>query len=177
MLGRAGSICVEGNQVAQRSSSLAYRMSPRRSRIEARPSTKIRCSPVHHVHTHPIAALRVYANVPRDPITVLDVNAGGWITFRDRRLTVARWWHHDAPRLAALWRVGALFTRIRDSHFLVAEYTANEAYCSYCDDTPSRCVSQPSADLAEAIRNEGGFLVAPTQRKKAAKVRSRFRRQ
>ena len=118
--------------------------------------------------THHIAALRVHAKTPRDSVTVLDVDVEGWITFRQPGKALLRWWHHDASRLAALWRAKAHFARVRGSQFLVAELNEEGAYWQYCDDASSPCLSRPSTDLMEAIRSEGGFLVALTPRKKKA---------
>jgi len=113
---------------------------------------------------HHIAVLRVHLDTPRDPVTVLDANADGWITFRDQESRDFRWWNHDAPRSVALWCAGALFARVRDSHFLVARWTDGSETCICCNEAPSPCVSRPSADPIEALKNEGGCVMAVKDR-------------
>jgi hypothetical protein len=130
--------------------------------------------------THWIAALRVYAHEPRDPITVVSADAEGWITFRDQESKEHRWWHHDAARVIALVRDKARFWEVRGSYFLVAQrYPENAFPWLYCDAAPSSCVLSPSDDPIDAIMNEGGFsmsgpkLVAKLAAANAAKKRKK----
>lgn len=118
------------------------------------------CSYLPGHTTHYIAPLRAYARTQRDPITVINADADGWITFRDQESEELRWWHHDAARVIAIRESGVQFVRVRGSRFLVAQASKDGFAWLYCSETPSPCVTEHSADLIDAMKNEGGFIVS-----------------
>lgn len=139
-------------------------MTPARGRYgEAEASPTQACCSYKPGHgTHYIAPLRAYADTPRDPVTVVSADADGWIIFRDQESNELRWWHHDGARLVALHEPDVQFWRVRDSRFLVAQRgTENSFPWIYCDAEPTPCVMERSADPADAIKNEGGFVIRP----------------
>ena len=89
--------------------------------------------------THWIAALKVHANTPREPVIAANPDAEGYCIIFDAA-GGARYWHHDAELLAhAIAKRGGRMFRVTGTTFLIW-LDGNSFSWLYCSaDGPSAC--------------------------------------